>query len=126
MGKLSFRIHDNTVSETFELFGGEDTALYFEALRYRQQLFKRGEKFSYKTSKIQERTGLSHHKQRLAREVLAAVGWIAVERNSNGFTFLLLGDAYEATKHTQRRRNVREFYEKYARIGSFKRQLIHN
>ncbi len=126
MGKLNFRIHDNTVAEVFELFGGEDTALYYEAIRYRQQLYKKESCFFYKTEEIKGRTGLSEHKQRLAREVLSATEWLSVERTSNGFRFHVLPTAYEATKGTQRRRNMREFWEKYVEIGNTKRRVIHS
>jgi len=110
MGKQIVRIWDSEVAECFELFGGQKTAMYFEALRYRQQL-KKGQLFAYSVEDIKKSTGLSYEAQKRAKDVLVGTGWIKAERRTqanggNVQCFQLAELAYEATKKTPRRRNV--------------------
>lgn len=115
MGKLNLRIFDDGVAEVFEAFGGKDTALYFEAVRYRQQLF-RGKSFTFRSKDIRQRTGLSYQKQRLACQVLSATGWIESAVTSKGKEFKITSQGYDLTKYTKRRRDVREIYKTHAQL----------
>jgi len=110
MGKQIVSIWDDEIAECFELFGGHHTATYFEALRYRQQLTKDAW-FSYKGREIRKNTGLTYKRQKLAKDVLEATGFIETQRHStqthgNSLFFRLTDTAYDVIKHTKRRRNM--------------------
>lgn len=110
MGKQIVCIWDDDVAECFELFGGWRTAAYFEAIRYRQQLYK-DRFFPMRAVDISNRTGLSYYHQKLAREVLEGTGWIETRKTMAGTTgsvlhFRLTELAFDAIKKTKRRRNT--------------------
>ena len=79
MGKR--RIYDEDVFDTFSSFG-VGIAIYFEAIRYRQQLTP-DSPFPFRRSAIEDKTGLTIYQQRRARNLLATVGWLEVERRSS-------------------------------------------
>lgn len=108
MGKR--RLFDEDVSDVFRAFG-LSIAVYFEALRYRQQL-KPGHFFAYPTEDITKNTGLSYKQQLRAHKVLKSCEWIETDRvrASGGGTvtiFRVTELAYEAIKDTRRKRGVR-------------------
>lgn len=87
MGKRCF--YDLDVQDAFGLFGLE-VAVYFEVLRFRQQLFENNF-FTYTAEEITRNCGLSYKQQIRARNVLEATDWIEVRRSNNGLCFRLIG-----------------------------------
>lgn len=106
MGKR--RLYDEDVQEVF----GVSVAVYFEALRYRQQLHV-GEFFAYGAADITRRTGLSYKQQLRAHKVLRDREWVETGRSiKNGggtVTLFRLTDlALEVVKDTPRKRSARQ------------------
>ena len=107
------RIYDEEVHEVFDTFGVE-VAIYFEAIRYRQQLHldktaegeNRFQFFPFKREDIQKRTDLSFSQQRRTRLILSTTGWIETKRQNDATCFKLTKLALECTKNTKRRRNL--------------------
>lgn len=60
MGKVRF--YDDEVADCFD----QSIAIYFEAIRFRAQLYDKEEFFPMSSKDIQETTGLSYRKQRRA------------------------------------------------------------
>lgn len=109
MGKR--RYFDEDVNEVFDTFGVE-VAIYFEVLRYRQQLNKGF--FPLARTKIKERADLTFAQQRRARVLLETVGWIETKRHNQATMFRITELAKECTKHTIRRHNVRNLHAQRA------------
>lgn len=106
MGKR--RLYDEDVQEIF----GLSIAIYFEALRYRQQL-KPSEFFAYDTYDITRNTGLTYKQQLRAHKVLAAASWIDTRRgwNEKGGTvtlFCITVLALDIAKDTPRKRYIKK------------------
>lgn len=104
MNKRVIRVYDPEIADCFELFGGEKTAIFFEALRYRQQLFE-GQFFSFKSSHIKKMTSLGYRLQIAAREVLEATGFIETRRCADGVSnsimqYKITPSAFKAIAHT--------------------------
>lgn len=107
MGKR--RMFDDDVEECFD----KPIAIYFEALRYRQQLSP-DDFFMYRTEDMQKRTGLSYKQQLRAHKWLLDTDWIEVvrKRDRNGGSILffrITAFAKSLIKDTVRRRNATEF-----------------
>lgn len=106
MGKR--RLYDEDVQEVF----GLPVAIYFEALRYRQQL-KPGGFFSYETGDMTRNTGLSYKQQLRAHKLLKAAAWIETKRGfqDKGGTvtlFRLTDAALDIAKDTPRKRTLKQ------------------
>lgn len=76
MGKR--RIYDEDVHEVFGLFGVE-VAIFFEAVRYKQQLHK-GYFFPFPSKEITKKCDLSYKQQLRVRKVLETTGWLETQR----------------------------------------------
>ena len=114
MGKQIVCMWDDEVAEVFELFGRERTAKFFEALRYRQQLYKKDGKeqfFPYKAKDIHRNTGVGYKPQQRARKVLEATGWIEVKKHATAkensvLHYRITDQAKELIKDIRRKRNM--------------------
>lgn len=107
MGKR--RLYDEDVHEVFDSFG-VGVAIYFEAIRYRQQLYD-DEFFAFSSEDIKKRTDLTYRQQARVRRILQATGWIQTERGfrPTGGTitrFRISDMARDLIKVTPRRRNI--------------------
>lgn len=107
MGKR--RLYDEDVHDVFGFFG-VGVAIYFEALRYRQQL-RPGEFFRYPVKDINKNTGLSYKQQLRTHKILRETNWIETKRgwHDEGGTVILFRItqmAQDIIKDTPRRRNV--------------------
>lgn len=112
MGSQTLVIWDEEIADCFDLWGGRKIAVYFEALRYRQQLTK-GEFFAYASSHLERNTGLTYKQQLSAKKVLEGSGWIETTRKQNhkkgsSLYYRLTDLAFEATKHIKRPRNLKD------------------
>lgn len=78
---MTRRMYDKEVHEVFDTFG-IGVAIYFEAIRYRQQLHTNEEgsylPFPLTREKIHQLTGLSVWQQYRAKKVLDVCNWIEV------------------------------------------------
>ena len=106
MGKR--RLYDQDAEEVF----GLPVAIYFEAIRYRQQL-KPGEFFTYQTKDMTKNTGLTYKQQLRAHKLLVAAGWLETrrtfrERGGTITLFRITGVAMDITKNTSRKRQFRQ------------------
>lgn len=115
MGKR--RLYDEDVHDVFDTFGVE-VAIYFEAIRYRQQL-KLGEFFAYRVSEITKNTGLSYKQQLRVHKILEATGWIKTKRgwqNGGGTItlFKITELAADIIKDTPRRRSAADIKRQLA------------
>lgn len=114
MGKQIVCMWDDEVANVFQLFGRVNTAKFFEALRYRQQLHKEDgveQFFPYKAKEIEYRTGVTYKGQHKARAVLEATGWIEVERHATArensvLHYRITEQAKELLKGIRRRRDM--------------------
>lgn len=106
MGKR--RLYDEDAEEVF----GLSVAIYFEALRYRQQL-RPGEFFTYETKDVTKNTGLTYKQQLRAHKVLIAAGWIESkrtyrERGGTAVLFRITNIALDIIKDTHRKRYIKQ------------------
>lgn len=122
MGKR--RMFDEDVHEVFREFGVE-VAIFFEAVRYRQQLDK-DHFFPFKIADIKSSTGLTYRQQLRARRVLESTGWIITKRGLGSIVYYKVTDlAKKLIKHTPRKRSraemaqirVKRFSKKYNKVA---------
>ncbi len=105
-------VWDKEVAECFELWGGQNVAIYFECLRYRQQIAPK-DSFVLSSKEIEAQSGLSLWRQQNARKILEGAGWIITQRDRDGIRFTITDYAREATKHITHKRNISNLYAKY-------------
>ncbi len=113
MGKR--RMYDDDVEECFD----KPIAIFFEAIRYRQQLTP-GEFFTFTADKIQVKSGLTYKQQLRARKWLTGLGecsWIETmrKRGKDGGTVLdykVTAFAKEVLKHNVYKRDLRRAFGK--------------
>jgi hypothetical protein len=110
------RLYDEDVHEVFSFFGVE-VAIYFEAIRYRQQLTP-GQFFQFTREDIRKRTDLTFKQQARVRRVLEATEWVETKRGyqKKGGTvtcFQLTEMAKDLIKKTPRKRDMSELKGKY-------------
>lgn len=113
MGKV--RLFDNDVEECFD----KSIAVYFEALRYRAQLYDEGVFFPFSVAEMTKRTGLTYKQQWRAHQWLEGLGerkWIETKRLStkgkNVLHFRVTDFAYGLINQTVRRYDVRTLKQK--------------
>ncbi len=102
---MSRRMFDQEVAETFDTWG-LGVAIYFEVIRYRQQLHE-GEFFPMSREKIKQLTGLSYWQQHRVKKILTVCDWIETikKRDKRGGTinhFRVGAKAKEALEQVQR------------------------
>ena len=112
MGSQNLVIWDEEIADCFSLWGGRKIAIYFEALRYRQQLFK-DEFFPYSAVSLEKNSGLTYKQQLYAKKVLEGSGWVDTRRKQNtkkgsALFYKITELAFEATGHIRRPRNLTE------------------
>ena len=131
MSKQIVCMWDDEVANVFELFGKVNTAKFFEAIRYRQQLHKEEgveQFFPYKAKDIEYRTGVSYKGQHKAREVLEATGWIEVERHAtfrenSVLHYRVTEQAKKLIKDIRRRRDMSKLRRSNVNRFSFKHNI---
>jgi len=125
MGSQNLVIWDEEIADCFSLWGGRKIAIYFEALRYRQQLFKQDEYFPYSATSLEKNIGLTYKQQLHAKKVLEGSGWLETRRKQNtkkgsALFYRVTELAREATSHIKRPRDITELKrEAVKNIGRF-------
>jgi len=113
---MAKRMYDEEVHEVFGLFGSE-VAIYFEAIRYRQQLTP-DQYFGFSREDIKKRTDLTFKQQARVRRILEAMEWLDTKKGyqkkgGTVTTFKVTDMAKDLIKKTPRKRDLSELKGKY-------------
>lgn len=101
-------VWDKEVEEFFDEYGnGQTIAVYFECLRYRQQLTPK-QPFTISSKQVERQTGLKAWSQQNARRLLDAAGWIESHFDGRGYTSLVTDVGRQAVSHIKHRRSTIE------------------
>ena len=126
MGKR--RLYDEDVHEVFSSFG-VNIPVFFEALRYRQQLTPEGA-FPYPARDMERMTGLTYKQQLRAHKILETTGWIQTNRRRaiKGGTityFYVTEFARGLIKNTVRKRSMAEIKRNFVKsLGKKRAELV--